>query len=302
MPISTNRYYERSNSQFQTLQSRVDKLQEQISTGKKVLTPSDDAVAYQRLQGLKQAGTDDAAWQGNITLAKTILQDTDSTLGNITDRLQQLQELAVQATTGTLSTSDRQALANNVRSAIQDLVGLANTKDVRGQPLFGAATGNTAVTVDPTTGAVSFSGTGSPASIPIGNGTSVQPSDTAERIFGNIPASAGGTTDTFALLSSFADALESGAPVSNAILTDLGAAVNQVTNVRSAAGARSARLDVESARLTDVGLTRETERSALEDTDITTAITELQKTSTVLQATQASFSKFSQLSLFDYIK
>ncbi|MFA5967700.1 MAG: flagellar hook-associated protein FlgL [Sphingomonas sp.] len=302
MQISTNRYYERSNSQFQTLQSQVDKLQEQISTGKKVSAPSDDAVAYQRLQGLKQAGTDDAAWQGNITLARTILQDTDSTLGNITDRLQQLQELAVQATTGTLSASDRLALANNVRSAIQDLVGLANTKDVRGQPLFGAATGNTAVAVDATTGVVSFSGTGSPASIPVGNGTSVQPSDTAARIFGNIPTSAGGTTDTFALLSSFADALESGGPVSNAILTDLGAAVNQVTNVRSAAGARSARLDVESARLTDVSLTRETERSALEDTDITTAITELQKTSTVLQATQASFSKFSQLSLFDYIK
>ena len=54
--------------------------------------------------------------------------------------------------------------------------------------------------------------------------------------------------------------------------------------------------------MTDAATTRETERSGLEDTDVTAAITELQKTMTVLQATQASFSKLSSLSLFDYLK
>ncbi|MFX8817158.1 hypothetical protein ABTM85_20095, partial [Acinetobacter baumannii] len=90
-----------------------------------VAAPSDDAVGYQRLTSLNQAGVDDTAWGSNITLAHTIIQQADSTLGSITDRLQQVQELTVQASNGTLSASDRATLAGNVRAALQDLVGLA---------------------------------------------------------------------------------------------------------------------------------------------------------------------------------
>ncbi|MFX7025312.1 hypothetical protein ABTI08_20680, partial [Acinetobacter baumannii] len=82
---------------------------------------------------------------------------------------------------GTLSAKDRTTLAGNIRAAIDDLVGLANTKDVRNQPLFGAATGSTAVTQD-ASGNVTFTGTGTPSAVPIGNGISIQPSDTATRI------------------------------------------------------------------------------------------------------------------------
>lgn len=42
--------------------------------------------------------------------------------------------------------------------------------------------------------------------------------------------------------------------------------------------------------------------SEIEDTDISTAVIDLQKMSTALQATQASFTKLSALSLFDYLK
>ena len=52
----------------------------------------------------------------------------------------------------------------------------------------------------------------------------------------------------------------------------------------------------------DVATDREATRSALEDTDVTAAITNLQKTMTILQATQASFTKLASLSLFDYLK
>ncbi|MGL4313856.1 MAG: flagellar hook-associated protein FlgL [Sphingomonas sp.] len=298
--ISTSRYFDSSNNQFQALQAQVNKLQEQISTGKKIAAPSDDSVGYQRLSGITQATADDQAWSSNITLAQTILQQADGTLGSITDRLQQVQELTVQASNGTLSAKDRTTLAGNIRAAIDDLVGLANTKDVRNQPLFGAATGSTAVTQD-ASGNVTFTGTGTPSAVPIGNGISIQPSDTATRIFGNVPT-ASGPTDVFTLLNNLANTLASGGTVPAGTLDSLNAAVSQVTDVRSAAGARSARLDLEATRLKDVGVTRETERSSIEDTDIQTAIVQLQKTSTVLQATQASFTKLSQLSLFDYIR
>ncbi len=49
-------------------------------------------------------------------------------------------------------------------------------------------------------------------------------------------------------------------------------------------------------------MTRETERSSIEDTDLTTAIIELQKATTILQATQASIGRLTSLSLFDYLR
>lgn len=300
MQISTNLYYDRSKAQFNVLQTQVDKLQTQISTGKKVQAPSDDAVSYQRLQNLTVGTADDTAWASNINLARTILSQADTTLGSITDRLQGLQELAVQANNGTLSGDDRKILATQVRAAIDDLVALANTTDVRGQPLFGAATGSTAVSVD-ASGTVSFTGTGQPAGIPIGQGTSVQTSETAERIFGNVPISSG-TTDVFALLDSFATALEGGNTVPADVLDGLKAAGNQITSVRGVAGARSARLELEAGRIQETQTTRTASRSDIEDVDVPSAIADLQKLSTVLQATQASFSKFSQLSLFDYLR
>ena len=300
MQISTNRYYDRTNAQLSSLQATVDKLQTQISTGKKLIAPSDDAVGYQRLQGLNRGTADDAAWASNITLSQTLLQQSDTALGSISDRLQRVQELAIQATNGTLSAGDRQIIAGEVRAVLDDLIGLANTKDVRGQPLFGAATGDTAVTRD-AAGNVTFTGVGDPAEIPIGDGVGIQPTQAAARVFDGIPT-ATGTTDVFALLGNFAAALESGGPVSTDVLDSLNSAVTQVASVRGVVGARSARLDLEASRLQDGELARATDRSSIEDTDVTAALIELQKTSTVLQATQASFAKFSQLSLFDYLR
>ena len=49
-------------------------------------------------------------------------------------------------------------------------------------------------------------------------------------------------------------------------------------------------------------LTARTAVKIMEDTDITSAVTELQKTLTILQATQASFTKLTGLSLFDYLR
>mgnify|MGYP002718311967 CR=1 FL=1 len=76
----------------------------------------------------------------------------------------------------------------------------------------------------------------------------------------------------------------------------------QNTQAQASVGARAVRVDLQAAYFTQVSTDREAARSEMEDVDVTTAITELQKTMTILSATQASFSKLSSLSLFDYIR
>lgn len=304
MQIGTNQFYEKNASQLGKLATQADTLNTQIATGKKFTAPSQDVVAYNRLTAIKQTNADSKAYASNVSLAQSLLQQSDTTLTSVTNQLQRAAELTTQAANGTLSDANRKTIAIELQSIRDDLVSLAGTTDARGQPLFGAASGGAAV-VQAADGTVSFGGTGEISAIPVADGTEIQATDSAQRVFGNIPTSSGGTTDVFAVLSNLISALNAGGNVSTATgtaATGLKAALTQVSNVQGSVGARAARLDIVSSQATDAAAARETDRVGLEDTDVSTAITELQKTMTVLQATQASFTKLGQLSLFDYLR
>lgn len=304
MQVGTSQFYDTGASQLSKLSAQADALNTQIATTKKIGTPSQDVVAYNRLAGIKQATADSTAYAGNVSLAKSLLQQSDTTLTAITNQLQQAAELTVQASNGTLNDDNRKTIAIQLQSIRDDLVNLAGTTDARGQPLFGAATGTTAIT-QATDGTVSFTGTGEVSAIPVDDGTTVRATDSASRVFGGLPVSGGGTTDVFALLDHYITALNNGGDTSAASATasdGFKAALTQIGNVQGSVGARAARLDIVSSQATDAAAARETDRSALEDTDTATAIVQFQKTLTILSATQASFTKLGKLSLFDYLR
>lgn len=303
MQISTNQFYNQSNAQMLSLTQQADTLQTQISTGQKLQAPSDDVVAYQRLQTLSQATADDTAYSTNVDTAQSLLNQSDSTLTSITAQIQRAQELTVEANNGTLSDTDRQAISTELESIVQTLASLANTKNSQGQALFGGTQGGDPVTTN-ADGSVTINDTGQPAAIPIGDNQTIVPGDTASTIFGGVQT-ASGTTDLFSIISNLASALDAGGDVTAAASAAgdaLTSAANQVSSTQASVGARGARLTLVTNTMTDAATNRETERSSLEDTDVTTAVTQLQKTMTILQATQASFSKLSSLSLFDYLK
>ena len=168
---------------------------------------------------------------------------------------------------------------------------------MRGQPLFGSADGTAAVTRT----ATGFAYNAAPqlSGIPIGDGQSVQATETAQRIF----TFAGG--DALGAIAALADALSSGAPLdaeASDAIDQLMKADEQVATVRASVGARAARVDLQQTLQTQANLDRAELRSSVEDVDVSETIVELQKTMTILQATQSSFSKLSSLSLFDYLR
>lgn len=299
MRIATSQMYSRPTSLMTQLTAAADKTQTQIATTKLGITAASDAAAYIKLQQIARATTGDATYKSNITIAQGVTAQTDQTLESVETQMQRALELATRAKSDTLSDSDRASIGKELDSIRDTLFALANTKDdIRGQPLFGGATGDTAY-VKNADGSISFAGTGEPSAIPIGDGESVQPTISGDRVFS--PAGA----DMFAILGSLSDALKSGTDVQAAgaaALDGINASLDTVALARASVGARGARLDLQADRLTEVAETREATRSGIEDTDIPTAVANLQKTLTVLQATQASFSKLTSVSLFDYLK
>jgi len=302
--VSTSEIFNRPASQMASLTRQSTLLQTQISTGKQFTKASENVVGWTQVQTLDRADANGTADASNIKMAQSLLTQSDSVLDSIQTQLQQAQELATNAASGTLNDTDRAAIAQQIDSILTDVLALANTKDVRGGPLFGGATGDTAYT-QAADGTVSFAGSGTPASIPIGDGVSIQATESGDQIFGNV-ATAGGTSDVFAMLGELSAALKAGGSAaqdaaSNAI-DDLGAALDQIGTTRASLGARNARLDLESSRLTDAAEARDETRTAVQGTDTTKAVADLQQTLTILSATQASFTKLTSLSLFDYLK
>ena len=297
-PLSSSLFFDRASGAMSSLTAQAQKLQDQISTGKKLASASDDVVAYQQLRAIATASADGTADAANIGVARTKLTSADTTLTAITTQLQRASELTVQARNGTLNDSDRSAIASELGTIADTIAELANSNDASGQPLFGGAdTGAAVVTNADGTHTLAKSTT---PSVPIGAGQSVVPGENATAVLG-----LSGGRNAIDMLAALATALKAGGDTSAALggaLTDLSTATTQVSDVQASLGARGARLDLVSAQLTSAATNRETRRSALEDTDVTQAITDLQKTMTVLQATQASFTKLSSLSLFDYLK
>ncbi len=297
-PLSSSLFFDRTSGTMSALSARAQTLQGQIASGKRLEQPSDDVAAYQQLRGLAVASADDAAVGANVGVAQTKLSTADTALTTMTAQLQHATELVIQARSGTMNDGARLAIAAELGGIAESLAGLANTRDATGQALFGGADTGAAVVAN--ADGTHTLATSTTPSIPIGGGDRVVPGENSTAVLG---LSRG--RNAIDMLAALSDALKAGGDTRSALgdaLDDLGAVSTQVGDVQGSLGARGARLDLVSAQLATTVTARETRRSALEDTDVTQAITDLQKTMTVLQATQASFSKLSSLSLFNYLK
>lgn len=302
MQIGTSALYDSSAKQMSSLSSQAAAVNEQISTGKRITQPSDDPVASAQLTTLKRVGSDASQYSANLDTASSLLQQTDDAMGAVATNLQQAQELALRASNGTLSASDRASIAAQLDGIVDAMMNTANTTDSRGQPLFGGADGKTpyAKAAD---GSVAYSGQGDPPAIPTSASTSVAATESGTRAFGGIKATDGTSTDVFAIVKGLADKLRANASTDDlaSSVTDLQSATAQVTNVRASVDARASAVQLQSSTLDAQATAREAQRSTLEDTDVTSAYVKLQQLSTTLSATQASFTKLAQLSLFNYL-
>jgi flagellar hook-associated protein 3 FlgL len=137
MRISTSQFYSQGSEAITRQQSELARTQQQISGGKTMLAPADDPVGAARAAGLTQARALTNQYAANIGSAQDALNFTDSTLGQVTDVVQTIRELAVNAGDGTMTDADRSSLATQLAGSLQQLIGLANTRDATNGYLFG---------------------------------------------------------------------------------------------------------------------------------------------------------------------
>lgn len=108
--------------------SKLGKLQEQITTGKKVNRPSDDPVVAMKGIHYRTELNNVKQFSRNIGEAYNWLDTTDNTFDKIGSALQRARELMVQASSDTTTPDDREKINSELKQLREHVQDLANTK------------------------------------------------------------------------------------------------------------------------------------------------------------------------------
>ena len=136
MRVSSNMLFDSNVAAMTQQQERLMRTQQQVSTGRKILTASDDPVAAARALDVTQSDAMNTQYATNRGAARHTLSLAESTLQGVTSLLQDVKTAMVNAGNGTLNPSDRRTMATELSGRLQELAGLANSTDGIGNFLF----------------------------------------------------------------------------------------------------------------------------------------------------------------------
>jgi flagellar hook-associated protein 3 FlgL len=136
MRVSTAQFYFQNSLQLTNKQSDVNEQIGYISSGKRMLTAKDDAVAFGTLSGYKEGLQNIEKYERNITQAESRNSLQEVSFLNAEGIMQKLKQLFVQANNGSSSSEDLASLSALVSNSQQELLNIANSKDETGGYIF----------------------------------------------------------------------------------------------------------------------------------------------------------------------
>jgi flagellin len=242
----------------------LSKSMEQLSTGKRINAASDDAaglsIANRMTAQIK--ALDQSVRNANDGIS--MMQTAEGATKEITNMLQRMRELSVQAANDSYSASDRTAIAGEVTQLTNEVTRIASNTQWNGMSILSGGTAYATMTFQV--------GTEGDASSAITVGFSAMSA----------------TALTIQALS-FATSV-----LSQASIELLDTAINTVDTFRSGLGARINRLTSAADNLANVALNTSASRSQIEDTDYAKATTELAKSQIIQQAASAMLAQANQ--------
>lgn len=189
MRISTSQIYNIASLGMGKAQSALAKTEEQMASGKRVLSPADDPVAAANILKLNQELARTEQYKKNIDIADNALSLEDSTLKSVIGLMEKMNELAVKAgNTAVLTAADYKSIAAEVDTRINELMSLQNTRNSSGQYIFAGYQGNTAPFIYNGGGNYEYVGDEGQLLLQASASVSVPVSDSGKKVFVDIPS------------------------------------------------------------------------------------------------------------------
>lgn len=270
---------------------KMQQLQEQLSSGRQINRPSDSptgTVSALRLRAdlrrgeqLQRNATDGLGWLGT---ADTALTEALGTIGRA-------RELALRGNNGSMGPEDRAAIATEVESLREHLLGIANSSYL-GRPLF-AGTSSAASAYDANG---TYQGDTGAISRTVLDGVAVQVNVTGPQVFG--PAG----NDVFAVLADLADSLRNDPSALGDSITAIDARLLDLKTNLAQVGARYHQVETMRSRMETVRLDAQNALAEVESIDLPKTITELKLQEVAYEAALAATARVIQPSLLDFLR
>ena len=182
----TNAYFQRfAIEQMQRTQENIAKYQSHITTGKKLLNPSDDPAAVATTEKLDAAIQRMQQYKANGEAVRQRLSQQEDVFTNLTDTMQRLKELSIQASSDVLSDDDRRIIGAEVRQLQKQLLDYANTRLPNGDYMFSGSKGQTRP-FNMVGDEVTYNGDQSESWVQLSDSRRVRANDTGDVIFQRI--------------------------------------------------------------------------------------------------------------------
>ncbi|MCC6207076.1 MAG: flagellar hook-associated protein FlgL [Gammaproteobacteria bacterium] len=191
MRVSSNQINLIAMNSILDQQTKVARTQEQLSSGKRILTPSDDPSGASALIGYRQSLDTIAQYQENITSARQRLQREESVLGSAGNILDRIRELALEANNSALSAADRRFIAVEVRQNLDEVMTLANATDANGEYIFAGYQGRVQPFTRNSSSEYLYSGDSGQRFLQVGSTQQVATGDSGDDVFMRIRAGNG---------------------------------------------------------------------------------------------------------------
>ena len=248
---------------------------ERLSTGKRINSAKDDAAGLaissrmtSQIRGL-EAGVKNA---GD---AISMISVADGALVEVGNMLQRMRELAIQAGNGTITTADRSYLNSEYQNLVTEIERIADNTQWNGTNILNQAS----------TASSTFKyqvGANGGQTVSVNFGAVDQTSGSAFAVFGGSAASIAFTAVSAAVNAS-------------GVLTNIDAAITELSEQRATFGAAVNQLSYAIDNLSNVKVNSEAARSRIEDTDYAAETSELARTQIIHQAGVAMLAQANQV-------
>jgi flagellar hook-associated protein 3 FlgL len=307
MKVSTSYLYDRAVGQMTSSQVSLAQSQAQLSSGKKVLMPSDAPDEATAIQRLKSVISRQESFETAIQNAENRLKAEEVALEGAVNVLTRLKELTIQASNDTYGPQDRKVIALEIQGLQADLLSFANTRDVNGAYLFSGARVFTPPFAQDASGNIIYQGDETMNLVDVGDQRQIQGNRTGTQVFTRaIRTNEDGSPQGVSFFQSVQDLVSA---VSNSDRDLMNRGLKELEDLSFGISLGQARVgsemnvvDNQRSVLEETKLQLQTVLSQAEDLDYTEAVTKMQKQMLALEASQASFAQISRLSLFEYIR
>lgn len=284
--------------------AQLGKIMQQLATNKRLLLPSDDPIASVRVMRVQREEASLEQYRKNIDNVSGSLSTQEANLTSMSDAMLNVRDRLLWAANGSNTSEDLAAIAGELENLEKTLFSAINVRDEEGRYLFSGTLSDTpAATYDTATETYSVTGNDKHRQAAVANGVLLAENVTAHSVFG---AGLDMLNELHGLVATLNDPLlDASDPAVRAqiesTINQLDTTHNKLLATVTELGGRQNTLTLLSDSNDEVSLVNKKIEGELSNLDYAGATIDLNNYQLALQATQKTYLKINQLSLFSLL-